>query len=163
VSFQNRDIKFEVIHILSGARDEMANRILAGFLNDPDEEIRIQAAMALDPAQGGARVQQILREATGRGFLAKSLQEKEALLAFLGRTRSPEALDFLRLTILRSSLFASKKALEMRLAAVAGLEGMGTEEALQALQKGALGRTKKVREACSAALLRLPPAGAPRT
>jgi len=163
VSFQNRDIKFEVIHILSGARDEMANRILAGFLNDPDEEIRIQAAMALDPAQGGARVQQILREATGRGFLAKSLKEKEALLAFLGRTRSAEALDFLRKTLLRSSLFASKKALEMRLAAVAGLEGMGTDQALQALQKGALGRTKKVREACSAALLRLPPAGAPGT
>ena len=163
VSFQNRDIKFEVIHILSGARDEMANRILAGFLNDPDEEIRIQAAMALDPAQGGARAQQILREATGRGFLAKSLKEKEALLAFLGRTRSAEAFDFLRKTLLRSSLFTSKKALEMRLAAVAGLEGMGSEEALQALQKGALGRTKKVREACSAALLRLPPAGAPRT
>jgi hypothetical protein len=162
MSFQNKDIKAEVIHILGHAREEIAGRILAGFLNDPDEEIRIQAAMMLDPSQGGARVQQILREARGRDFLAKSLKEKEALFAFLGRTRSAEALDFLRRTLLRSSLFASRKALEMRLAAVAGLESMGTEEALQALQKGALGRTKNVREACSAALLRLPPAGAPR-
>jgi len=36
---------------------------------------------------------------------------------------------------------------------------MRTEEALGVLQKGAIGRTKKVREACTAALVRLPPAG----
>jgi HEAT repeat protein len=57
-------------------------------------------------------------------------------------------------------LFGSKRLLELRLAAVAGLESMATAEALEALQKGAIGRTKKIREACAAALLRLPPAGA---
>lgn len=159
MGYQNKEIKSEVIQALSRARDEMANRILAGFLNDPDEEIRIQATMALDPAQGGARVQQILREASSREFLAKSLKEKEALLAFLGRTRSPEALEFLRRTLRRAPFFASKRLLELRLAAVAGLEGMGTEQAQEALQKGAIGRTRKVREACTAALVRLPSAG----
>jgi HEAT repeat protein len=138
----------------------MANRILAGFLNDPDEEVRLQAVMALDPAQGGARVRQILHEASGRDFRAKSFKEREALLAFLGRTRSPEALEFLRITLLRAPLFASKGLLELRLAAVAGLENMATDEAVGVLQKGALGRTKKVREACTAALVRLPPIGA---
>ncbi|MGZ5468258.1 MAG: HEAT repeat domain-containing protein, partial [Candidatus Aminicenantales bacterium] len=159
VNFQNKDIKSETIRVLARARDEMANHILAGFLNDPDEEVRIQATMSLDPAKGGARVQQILREASSREFQAKSLKEKEALLAFLGRTQSPEALEFLRRTLRRAPLFGSKRLLEIRLAAVAGLESMGTEEALDALQKGAIGRTKKVREACAAALVRLPPAG----
>jgi HEAT repeat protein len=159
LTFQNKEVKLEAIHALGRTRDEMANRILLGFLKDPDEEVRIQAAMKLDPAEGGARVQQILREASTRDFQAKSLKEKSAILSFLGRTRSPEAVEFLRRTLERAPFFGSKRVLEMRLAAVAGLESMGTEEALGVLQKGAIGRTKKVREACTAALVRLPPAG----
>ncbi len=157
--FQNKEVKLEAIHALGRSRAEMANRILLGFLNDPDEEVRIQAAMKLNPDEGGARVQQIVREASAHEFQGKSLKEKEAILSFLGRTRSPEALEFLRRTLGRAPLFASTRVLEMRLAAVAGLESMGTEEALGVLQKGAIGRTKKVREACAAALVRLPPAG----
>ena len=159
LSFQNKEVKLEAIHALGRTRDEMANRILLGFLKDPDEEVRIQAAMKLNPIEGGSRIQQIVREATAHEFQAKSLKEKEAILSFLGRTRSHEALEFLHRTLERAPLFASKRVLEMRLAAVAGLESMGTEEALGALQKGTIGRTKKVREACTAALVRLPPAG----
>jgi HEAT repeat protein len=157
VNFQNKEVKSEAIKVLGQARDEIAGRILAGFLNDPDEEVRIQAIMTLDPARGGARVQQVLSEASARAFRSKSLEEKEALMSFLGRTRSPEALDFLRKRLLRAPLFATRGSLELRLAAVAGLESMATEEALRALQRGALGRSKKVREACEAALVRLPP------
>jgi len=159
LSFQNKEIKLEAIHALGGTRDEMANRILLGFLRDPDEEVRIQAAMKLNPTEGGTRVQHIVREASAREFQTKSLKEKEAILSFLGRTRSADALEFLRRTLERAPLFASKRVLEMRLAAVAGLKSMGTEEALGVLQKGAVGRTKKVREACTAALVCLPPAG----
>lgn len=159
LNFPNNEAKSAVVRVLSRSRNETAGRILAGFLNDPDEEIRIQAILTLDPARGGVRVRQILDEASGRDFRAKSLKEKEALLAFLGRTRSPEALEFLKRTLLRATLFAPKAVLETRLAAAAGLAGMATPEALEALQQGALGRTRKVREACQAALMRLPPAG----
>ncbi len=159
LNFQNREVKLEVVHALGRIRDEMANRILLGFLKDPDEEVRIQAAMKLDPGEGGARVQQILREASAPEFRMKSLKEKEAILSFLGRTRSPEALAFLGQTLRRAPIFGSKKVLEMRLAAVAGLEGMATEEASVLLQKGAIGRTMAVREACTAALTRMPTPG----
>jgi hypothetical protein len=159
LNFQNRDIKLEVVHILGRVGDEMANRILLGFLQDPDEEIRIQAAMKLDPGEGGARVQLVVREASAPGFRDKSLKEKEAILAFLGRTRSPEALAFLGRTLSKAPLFGSKKSLEMRLAAVAGLESMATAEASAQLQKGAIGRNRSVREACAAALTRMPSAG----
>lgn len=159
INFPNRDIKLEVVHILGRTRDEMASRILAGFLKDPDEEIRIQTAMKLDPGEGGSRVKQVLRDASGRDFASRSLKEKEAILSFLGRTRSPEALEFLGRTLLRAPLFASKRVLEMRLAAVAGLESMATEEASAFLQRGAIGRTKQVREACTAALTRMPAVG----
>ncbi len=159
LNFPNRDIKLEVVHVLGQARDEMANRILAGFLKDPDEEIRIQTAMKLDPGEGGSRVKQVLRDASGRDFASRSIKEKEALFSFLGRTRSPEALDFLGRTLLRAPLFGSKQVLETRLAAVAGLENMATDEASAFLQRGAIGRTKRVREACTAALTRMPAAG----
>jgi hypothetical protein len=159
LSFQNKEVKIEAIHALGRTRGEMANRILLGFLKDPDEEVRIQAAMKLNPTEGGSRIQQLVREASEREFLEKSLKEKEAILSFLGRTRSLEALEFLRRTLERAPLFAPKRVVEMRLAAVVGLENMGTEEALGVLQKGTIGRTKKVREACTAALVRLPPAG----
>jgi hypothetical protein len=159
INFANRDIKLEVVHILGRTRDEMAGRILAGFLKDPDEEIRIQTAMKLDPGEGGSRVKQVLRDASGRDFASRSLKEKEAILSFLGRTRSPEALEFLGRTLLRAPFLASKRVLEMRLAAVAGLENMATEEASAFLQRGAIGRTKQVREACMAALTRMPVAG----
>ena len=163
INFPNTEVKSAAIQALSRAGSETANRILAGFLNNPDEEIRIQAIMTLDPAQGGGRVRQILQEVGGREFRSKSPKEKEALLGFLGRTRSPEALAFLRSTLLRAPLFPSRGALELRLATVAGLESMATPEALEALQKGAIGRTRQVREACAAALLRLPAAGAARS
>ncbi len=159
LNFPNRDIKLEVVHVLGQARDEMANRILAGFLKDPDEEIRIQTAMKLDPGEGGSRVKQVLRDASGRDFASRSSKEKEALFSFLGRTRSPEALEFLGRTLLRAPLFGSKRVLETRLAAVAGLESMATDEASAILQRGAIGRTKRVREACTAALTRMPAAG----
>lgn len=162
LNFPSNETKSAVVRALSRSRNETASRILAGFLNDPDEEIRIQAIMTLDPARGGVRVRQVLDEASGRDFRVKSLKEKEALLVFLGRTRSPEALEFLKRTLRRAPLFASKAALETRLAAASGLEGMATPDALEALQRGAIGRTRKVREACQAALMRLPPAGTAR-
>jgi HEAT repeat protein len=159
LTFPDKEIKLEAIHTLGGLRDEVANRILLGFLKDPDEEVRIQAALKLDPSEAGARVRQIVREAGTKGFRAKSLKEKEALLSFLGRTRTDEALEFLRATMLRAGFFAGQAALETRLAAVAGLAVMGTAGASEALQKGAIGRTRKVREACRQALESLPPAG----
>lgn len=159
LSFQNKEVKLEAIHALGRARDDMANRILLGFLKDPDEEVRIQASMKLNPIEGGARIRQLVREASAHEFREKSLKEKEAILSFMGRTRSAEALEFLRRTLERAPFLAPKRVLEMRLAAVAGLESMGTEESLAVLQKGAIGRTKRVRDACTAALVRLPPSG----
>ena len=96
VMFKNRDIKLEVIHLLGGMKSEASNRILTGFLNDPDEELRIQAAMKLDPSEESSRIEHIIREAAAPGFRKKSLKEKEAIFSFLGRTRSGRGLGLPR-------------------------------------------------------------------
>jgi hypothetical protein len=160
VMFKNREIKLEVIHSLGGLRSELSNRILMGFLNDPDEDLRIQAAMKLDPSEEKSRIEHILHEAAAPGFRTKSLKEKEAILSFLGRTRSGEALAFLVAAVEKTSLWPSKKKLEMRLAAVRGLESMATPEAAAALEAAARLRGKQVRQAAEEALARIRSAGA---
>jgi hypothetical protein len=161
--FKSRDIKLEVIHALGGRRDEMSNKILMGFLKDPDEELRIQAAMKLNPTEERSRIVHLIQEASDPGFRKKSLKEKQAILSFLGRTRSAEALAFLTEVLGRTTLWPSARNTEMRLAAVAGLESMGTDEASAALQESSRRRGRKVREACAEALARMLRGSAPKS
>jgi len=155
VMFKNREIKLEVIHSLGDMRSEMANRILMGFLNDPDEDLRIQAAMKLDPSEEKSRIEHIIHEAGAPAFRKKSLKEKQAILSFLGRTRSSDALAFLEAVLARTTLWPSMRNLEMRLAAVQGLESMATPEAVSALESAARLRGKNVRQAAEEALARI--------
>lgn len=158
---KDRTLKLEVIHALGRSPGEAANRILMGFLNDPDEDLRIQAAMKLNPIEERSRIVHIIQEASSPSFRKKSLKEKQAILTFLGRTRSEEALAFLVATLKKRTLLPSRRNLEMRLAAVAGLESLGTGEAAEALEEATRGRGRKVREAASGALARLHVANPP--
>jgi HEAT repeat protein len=155
LGFKNKEIKLEAIRALGQIQDEMANRILLGFLNDKDEDLRIQAALRLNPIEERSRIHHLIEEAGSRDFRAKSLKEKQAILAFLGRTGTEQALAFLRRTLVRRTLWLAAKTREMKLAAVAGLESLGTEDAVKALEKGAQSRRKAVRDASSQALARL--------
>ena len=156
--FKNRDIKLEVIHALGRMQNDLADRILMGFLNDPDEDLRIQAAMKLNPTEEKSRIVHVIHEASAPAFRKKSLNEKQAILSFLGRTRSEEALEFLAATLGKTLFFPSARNQEMRLAAVAGLESMGTAAAAAALETGTRARGKKVRDACAEALAKGHPA-----
>lgn len=159
--FKSRDLKLETIHALGKLQSEKANRILHGFLNDPDEDLRIQAALKLNPAEERSRIVQFIGEASAPEFRKKSLKEKTVILSFLGRTRSPEALEFLAAVLARRTWWPSGKSLEMKLAAVAGLESMGTSKAAAVLESGMRSRGRRVRGACAEALARVTAAGIP--
>jgi HEAT repeat protein len=162
VDFKSRDIKLEAIRTLAEHHNEKAGQILLAFLDDPEEIIRIQAALNLDHVGERARLVHMIGQASTKAFRRKSFKEKAAFLNFLGRTRSPEALEFLTALVLKASLWTSSRCLEMRLAAVSGLESMGTAEARAALEEGLGTRGKRVRLACRDALDRLS-AGAGRS
>jgi HEAT repeat protein len=164
--FKDRALKLEVIHVLGQSPGESANRILMGFLNDAAEDLRIQAAMKLNPSEERSRLVHLIQEASLPPFRKKSLKEKRAILSFLGRTRSEEALEFLAATLRKTRILPSARRLEMRLAAVTGLESMGTPEAAEALEAATRARGRKLREASSEALARLHtanPAGSKRS
>lgn len=155
LGFEHRGIKLEAIHALGRFEDAMANKILAGFLKDPDEELRVQAALRLKYLGDKPRLLAIILEASERSFRKRSDVERQAIFDFLGRTRTDEAFAFLKGTLERRSLFPSPPDIAMRLCAVLGLENMATPGALEALRRGSGSRLKKVREACAAALIRL--------
>jgi HEAT repeat protein len=155
LGFQHRGIKLEAIHALGRFEDAMANKILAGFLKDPDEELRVQAALRLKFLGDKSRLLAIILEASERSFRKRSDPEKQAIFGFLGRTRTDEAFAFLRGTLERRALLPSPADIAMRLCAVRGLENMASPAAVEALRRGSRSRLKKVREACAAALVRL--------
>jgi HEAT repeat protein len=155
LGFKDPEIKREVIRVLGEARDEMASHILLGFLNDKDEDIRIEAIFRLDPAEAKSRVRHLVKEASSKPFRKRSMKEKQAFLAFLGRTRAEEALEFFRRTIEKKGLWMSARKREMKIAAVAGLEKMGTDEAVGILEKRARAGNRVLREACARALAAL--------
>jgi HEAT repeat protein len=160
LGFQNRAIKLEAIHALGRLEDAMANKILAGFLKDGDEELRVQAALRLKYLGDKPRLLAIILEASEKSFRKRSDAEKQAIFDFLGRTRTDEAFRFLKRTLERRTLFASSADIAIRLCAVQGLEYMASPAALDVLRRSSRSRFKKLREACAAALVRL--ASAPR-
>lgn len=155
LGFQHQGIKLEAIHALGRFEDAMANKILAGFLKDPDEELRVQAALRLKYLGDKSRLLAIILEASDRSFRKRSDAEKQAIFDFLGRTGTDEAFAFLKGTLERRAIFLSPTDTAMRLCAVRGLENMASPAALDALKRGSRSRLKKVREACAAALVKL--------
>ena len=155
LGFQNRDIKLEAIHALGRFDDAMANKILAGFLKDPDADLRVQAALRLKYLGDKPRLLAIISEASSSAFRKKGEAEKQAIFDFLGRTRTEEAFAFLRGTLERRSLFPSSAEIATRVCAVRGLEHMATPAALETLRRGSRARSSKVRQACAEALVRL--------
>jgi hypothetical protein len=155
VRSRNRELKLEAVEALGRAGGETGNRILLGFLNDPLEEVRIQAALKVSPVKERARILKIIEEASSREFRGKSLKEKRAILGFLGRTMTGEALEFLKKTLLKRRLWPRLDVLEMQLAAAHGLEQMATPEAREVLRRGSRTGPGVVREECRAALERL--------
>jgi HEAT repeat protein len=154
LGLRNKTVKLEAVRALGEIKDEMANRILMGFLKDEDEDVRVQAAMKLRPVEESSRIRHLIAEADAKAFREKSLKEKQAILSFLGRTRTEEALAFLRKILEKRKLWLGARDKEMKLAAGAGLESMGTDEAAAALERGAKSGNKEVREACAQALAR---------
>ncbi len=159
VNSKDRDIRLAAVAAIGAAGDESSNRLLAAFMKDVDEDVRVQAALRLNPAAEGSRIRSIIRDASGRGFKGRSLKEKTAVLTFLGRTRTAEALDFLRRTLLRRVPWSRTTETDLKLAAVSGLEHMATPEACRALEKGARSWNEAVRAACGGALARLASGG----
>ncbi|MGQ9800976.1 MAG: hypothetical protein ACUVRL_04845 [Candidatus Saccharicenans sp.] len=148
-----RELKLQAIEALSSFQEEMANKILLGFMNDSDGQVRLKATSSLKYLGDLSRLKQLIKDTTTRAFRRKPFEEKRALFEFLGRSRNPEAFNFLKKTYLKKSI--TPATTELRVCAVAGLEATHSPEALELLRRGEKFLNPRVRAAASQALVRL--------
>lgn len=153
LSFSSRELKLKAIEALGTFNDELASRLLFGFLNDADPEIRIKATASIKFLSDTTRLKQLMKEVFTRKFKKKSLEEKRALFEFIGRTRQPESFNFLKKIFLKKAPWPY--VTELRVCAAYGLAAMGTREAIDLLHRGENFFIPRVREAAVEALSRL--------
>ena len=151
-TYQNKDIKLEAIEGLSRFGDRMANKIILGFLNDQEEDIRVAAATKLQWLGDKSTLGHVVRLATNKKFYKKSFDEQAAVFNFLAKTKTTEALDTLRRALKKSGFFSKAKYEETQLRAVQALESMIMPEALEVLNKGKNSSNARIADACRKAL-----------
>ncbi len=159
-TYQNKEIKLEAIQGLAAFGDPLANKIILGFLYDPDEDIRIAAAEKLQWFRDKSTLEHVIRLAENKHFYKKSPKEQSTFLNYLARTKAAEALDALQKALHKSSLFSKTKYEETQLCAVQALEILATPESLGVLRKGMKSSNKNVASACRKALEKIPPEAA---
>jgi hypothetical protein len=155
-TYQNKEIKLEAIQGLAAFGDPLANRIILGFLYDPEEDIRMAAAEKLQWFRDKSTLEQVIRLTENKHFYKKSALEQSTILNYLARTKTAEALDALHKALHKSSLFSKTKYEVAQLCAVQALEILATPESRDALRKGAKSSNKNVADACRKALEKSP-------
>jgi HEAT repeat protein len=154
-AYANKDLRLAAIDVISSFSDPLASRILFGFFQDADEDVRTAAADRLEWQEDKRILQRIIRMVSAGHFHNKSAKEKTAILNCLARTRTPEALKTLRRAMQKSGLLFTARRENTRLCAVLALEAMGTPEALEVLRAGRDRSGGQVSEACREALERI--------
>lgn len=147
--------KLKVIQVLGKFPDGRARSRLMGFMEDPDEGLRIAALKALPVGDDQELAGPLIAIAAAKSFRPKSKEEKAALLNALAKSRTDDACAVLRRLLRKRVLFGRSKTLETRLAAVQALERMATPCAIAILRGGQRLRQRLLRTEIRATLRRL--------
>ncbi|MCP2619645.1 hypothetical protein NLC35_00110 [Candidatus Aminicenantes bacterium AC-334-K16] len=93
---RNLHIQLETISLFSSLPDPKAAKLILPLLDDPQLEVRQQAARALVRLNQPSVSEDILNRIQEKSFNRRSLTEKKALFAYLFRLKTPESRDFLK-------------------------------------------------------------------
>lgn len=157
IPFKNKIIKSEAIKSLGKFKDMISSKILLGFLNDSDENIRILAASNIPSIKDDSIVEHVIQIVKYKGFKNKNKKEIEAILEILARSKTEKAHLGLEKIIGKLSFFSGSKNVEIGLCAIQSLKAMGSPESRHILKKGARSKNKKIKEASRLTLQQLTP------
>jgi hypothetical protein len=152
VSYKNPIIKLAAIRALGKITDEAANKLLLGFLPDPDEDVRVTALENLKQTEDRPFISHITAMIGEKSFAKKSAREKNAFFDFLARSDSEEACAFLAGILRKVPFLPNPKHTELCLLSVSALAGMKRPVSLDILKEGSKRRNLKIRTACFKAL-----------
>ena len=152
VSYKNTSVKLAAIRALGRIQDEAADKVLLGFLGDPNEQVRASALDNMKKTVDKQVLSRVMEAITAKSFAKKSDREKKALFDFLGRSDSEEACAFLREILRKVPFLPNPKHTELCLYSIAALERMRLAASKGVLKEGAKRRNLKIRNACLKAL-----------
>jgi HEAT repeat protein len=152
VSYNNTSVKLAAIRALGQVQNEAANKVLLGFLADPNEEVRTSALDNMKEAADKQVLSHVIEAIEDKTFRRKSDREKKALFDILGRSDSEEACGFLREILTKVPFLPNPKHTELCLYSVDALEKMRLATSKEVLKEGAQRRHRKIRSACLKAL-----------
>jgi HEAT repeat protein len=152
VSYNNTSVKLAAIRALGQVQNEAANKVLLGFLADPNEEVRTSALDNMKEAPDKQVLSHVIEAIKDKTFRRKSDREKKALFDILGRSDSEEACGFLREILTKVPFLPNPKHTELCLYSVDALEKMRPATSKEVLKEGAQRRHRKIRSACLKAL-----------
>lgn len=130
----NLAVRLEVLAILSRSKSEQCRRFITTALEDPNPQMRIQAAKVLPNLSADKAVADLMRLVKSPQFDKREPKEKEAVYAALGSTQQPGALAHFAQLLGQKGLLRRQKIKEDKLLAIAGLGAMPSIPAYKALQ-----------------------------
>jgi HEAT repeat protein len=151
-TYTNKEVKLAAIETLGSLANHLAQKILFEFLRDEDGEIGAAAADVLRWPGDESTLRRAIGMISTRPFQDRGSNAKIAIMSFLARAGTPEALTALRKAMEKSGIFNRGKREHTRLCAVEALAAAGTPAARELLSRGLKSPNKKVSEACRRAL-----------
>lgn len=133
----NLAIKLEVLAIIARGRTVEARAFVVQQLEDPQWQVRAQAARVLPEFDRERAFVDLMRLVADKArFEQRTPGEREAFYAAIGATGVPSALQyFTQLLGQKAGLFDKKRVSDEKLLAVAGLAAAGTIQAAKLLQE----------------------------
>ena len=134
---KNLAVKLEVMAIIARGRTGEARKLIATMLDDPVQQVRIQAARVLpefDRERAFLDLMKMIKDT--KTFEKRTPEEREAMYSALGSTGQPGAVSyFAQILQTKGGLFDKKKVQEDKILAVSGLGGACTIQTAKFLQE----------------------------
>jgi len=151
-TYTSKDVKLAAVEALGASSDPLAQKILLEFLQDKDDEVGAAAAAGLRWPGEAATLRRAIGTISARAFHNRGTNAKIAIMSYLARAGTPEAMAALQKAMEKSGLFSRGLREHTRLSVVVALDSVGTPAAREILSRGLKSSNKKVREACQKAL-----------
>jgi hypothetical protein len=158
-TYTHKEVKLAAVETLGSSADPLAQRILLGFLQDEDEEIGAAVANRLRWPGDKGILERVIGMISARPFHDRGTKAQIAVMSFLARAGTPEALTAVRKAMEKSSLFHRGRRERTRLCAVEALAAVGTPATRELLNLGLKSSNKNVSEACRRGLEQRPDNG----
>jgi hypothetical protein len=151
-TYTSKEVKLAGIEALGAMADPLAQKVIFEFFQDKDDEVSAAAADRLRWPGDAATLRRVIAIISTRPFHDRGTNSKIAILTFLARAETPEAMAVLQKTMEKSGFFSRGLREHTRLCLVVALDAVGTPAAREILTRGLQSSNKKVSEACEKAL-----------